>query len=340
MKRFSTFLPLLLTACGAVQNVIAAERVALVITNDAYPGNPARPEPGQLCRLDSVVEDRRVMIAALRSVGFEVVQHANLGTEAMIESIQAFAGRNAGTKEVLFYFSGHGAQVHGENYLCGIDTNPDLGGALLDVEARYRGHELDERKTDLERDAAEKRSVPLRMVLASLQLMTPPDTTVAERAKHVRIVLLDACRSPFGSLPPTKGMAFRKGGLGEVPRGAGLFIGFGAAANEEANTNEPGRPSLFTELIAERLQKPGTIQQVFLEARARVNLQALATIGRRQFPAYYDELENPFSFVRESFAVEAGSVSTPPPVIQQTAKSTDRLPIRTNEEAIPAGRSK
>ena len=316
-----------------------ADRVALILGNRAYPGNPDAPDatPGKLIRLDSVADDVRLMSSALGKVGFTVESHQDLTAAQMKQSLLAFQQKYNGTREVLFYFSGHGAQVGGENYLTGIDSDANLERETLELEAQYSGDELRERLEKIEGDAAEKRCLPLRQVLANLQLMTPSGITELERSHHVRIVILDACRSPFNTSTVAKGVVFKKGGLAaaDTLKRAGVFIGFAAAANEVSLAAGAGHPSLFTQHFAERLQQPGDIGTVFKEARLRVNKNALELAGIRQFPAYYDELEANFSFVSSATPAPGNSqpvVANPPPSpsshqIPETPKTTGPLSL-------------
>ncbi len=306
----------------------AADRAALLIGNRNYPGDPDAPEstPGKLIRLDSCAQDVRVMSAALQAVGFTVETQQDLTALQMKQAVIAFQQKYKGTREVLFYFSGHGAQVAGENYLTGIDSDADLERETLELEAQFSGDELKQRLEGVEREAAEKRCLPLRQVLANLHLMTPTGIGEDERAQQVRIVILDACRSAFNTAALTKGVFLKKGGLAAADglKRAGVFIGFAAAANEVSLAVEGQSPSLFTQHFAQRLQQPGDIGTVFKEARIAVNKAAQETAGIRQFPAYYDELEAGFAFVPGDSKL---SPPPPPPPIDSLAGATRERPF-------------
>lgn len=57
------------------------------------------------------------MGAALKAVGFTVETVQNQTAAQMKSALIAFQKQYQGTREVLFYFSGHGAQVAGESFL-------------------------------------------------------------------------------------------------------------------------------------------------------------------------------------------------------------------------------
>ena len=86
---------------------------ALVIGNINYPGNT----------LNNAVNDARDVAAALQDLGFQVTLKEDVGVHdlaAAINTFQALASSSAGT--AVFYFSGHGIQVNGVNYLIPIDA--------------------------------------------------------------------------------------------------------------------------------------------------------------------------------------------------------------------------
>lgn len=111
----------------------AGRRAALVIGNDAYPGNLA---------LQSCVKDAEAFAAWLDSVGFEPGE-IDIRTDAtkarMVDGFEQLIARTGRQHhdQVVIYFSGHGAQVTDDNgdegrndnkdeSLCGIDDPATL----------------------------------------------------------------------------------------------------------------------------------------------------------------------------------------------------------------------
>src|SRR3712207_1385785 len=110
--------PLALLVLGPASDAGAAEgrRVALVVGNGAYAETAALPNPPN---------DARAVAAALRGLGFEVLEAADLDHPAMLEALAGFAERLEGARVGLFFYAGHGLQVAGENYL--VPVNARLG---------------------------------------------------------------------------------------------------------------------------------------------------------------------------------------------------------------------
>lgn len=105
---FSLFISLI----GSVK-LTAADRVALVIGNDAY--QHARP-------LNAAVNDANAVGVALQKLGFETVTAANAGLEQMVEAMETLKTKAVGAKAVLVYYAGHGIESQGANYLVPIDA--------------------------------------------------------------------------------------------------------------------------------------------------------------------------------------------------------------------------
>ena len=78
-----------------------AARHALVIGNNAYPGNELR----------SAVNDARDVAAALKQSGFEILLRENATRDGMFQAIQEFGGKLRDGDVALFYFAGHAIQV-------------------------------------------------------------------------------------------------------------------------------------------------------------------------------------------------------------------------------------
>jgi formylglycine-generating enzyme required for sulfatase activity len=144
-------------------SAVWADRVALVIGNGAYSGSP----------LKNPVNDAHDMAAALRSLDFEVIEKTNLNRKDMVNAATQLENKLSSDDVALFYYSGHGIQVDGINYL--IPVNADI---------------------NLENDV-EFEAVKINRIMSKLS-----------RAK-MNIIILDACRdNPFkGVRSASKGLA-------------------------------------------------------------------------------------------------------------------------------------
>lgn len=96
----------------SVVPALAANRLALVIGNDAY----QKVEP-----LKNARNDARLMASVLRKAGFEVTQANDLGRDALWGAVDSFRGRIQKGDEVVFYFAGHGVQIGGNQLLLPTD---------------------------------------------------------------------------------------------------------------------------------------------------------------------------------------------------------------------------
>jgi Caspase domain len=83
-------------------------RTALVIGNAAYSFAPLR----------NPLNDAEAMANALESAGFKVIKATDADQAKMVAAVRQFAAELKQRGGVgLFYFSGHGTQIDGENYL-------------------------------------------------------------------------------------------------------------------------------------------------------------------------------------------------------------------------------
>jgi uncharacterized caspase-like protein len=198
--------------------------VALVIGQSEYEGLPALRNPEN---------DANALDDLLGRLGFDVTRVLNADAEKLGRELEDFAEDAAGADVALVYYSGHGVEAGGENYLIPVDA-------------------------DLASDATEL--VPLSRVLEELSATVP-----------VTIFLLDACRtSPFGDAPiqpPGAAVPVAAAAQGlAVPRGAvvtrhsadletlGVVIGFaawpGQAALDGEGENSPYAAALLKHLGA------------------------------------------------------------------------------------------
>jgi hypothetical protein len=110
MRLLSIFLRVfaLLATLSLAQAQAPAQRAALVIGNSDYSFGPLR----------NPKNDAEAMAKALEEAGFDVTVATDAGQAAMEKAVHEFGAKlksRGGTG--LFYFSGHGAQINGENYL-------------------------------------------------------------------------------------------------------------------------------------------------------------------------------------------------------------------------------
>ena len=116
MRIFGILLRLLaLTATLALAQAQApAPRAALVIGNADYSFGALR----------NPKNDAEAMAKALEEAGFDVTVATDVDQASMAKAVDAFgANLKANGGVGLFYFSGHGAQIGGENYLIPVSVN-------------------------------------------------------------------------------------------------------------------------------------------------------------------------------------------------------------------------
>ena len=115
---------------SAPGTVGAAERVALVIGNGAYEHVATLKNPGN---------DAADMAAALGRLGFEVVEGTNLDLDGFYDKLGEFDEAARGADVTLFFYSGHGLDVEGRNWLVATDARlekkPDLRRGAIGLDA-------------------------------------------------------------------------------------------------------------------------------------------------------------------------------------------------------------
>lgn len=180
---------LTLLAPGSV--LAQARRVALLIGNQAYPVGALR----------FPLQDVATLRSALLGIGFreaDVQVLSNADQRAMKRALSAFGDRARGAEVAFLYYSGHGAQARGQNWLIPI-------GADVRKEADY-----------------EIEAVSAQAALSQLQ----------EAAPGLSVVVLDACRDN-----PSAVTKSGTKGLGRMDAGAGTVLAFATAPNATAADN-------------------------------------------------------------------------------------------------------
>ncbi|MBI4517890.1 MAG: caspase family protein [Deltaproteobacteria bacterium] len=197
-------------------------RVALVIGNAAY----------AVGRLKNPANDAPDMAAALKATGFEVLEHRDLDQAQMVRAIREFGERLRGAAVALFYYSGHGMQYEGRNYLIPVDMK-----AASEAEVESDG-------------------VELAKVLSRMETAGAP----------VNLVILDACRTN----PMTRSFRSQAAGLAAVDATHGTLIAYATAPGSTA-ADGSGRNGTYTGALLEEMRRPGQkVEEVFKRVRGAV----------------------------------------------------------------------
>ena len=201
-------------------------RVALVIGNAAYKVNP----------LKNPVNDSNDMARSLRAVGFDVIEANNTTLAAMREATRRFADKLVNSDVGLVYYSGHGVEVKGKNYL--IPVNADI----------KREYEVVDQAFD------------------ASQFLEMMDSIRGPNNKRVNILLVDACRNN----ELQKSWRSTSNGLARMDAPGGTFISFATAPGRVA-ADGVGRNSPYTKHLLQALKQPNMpIEQVFKVVRRNV----------------------------------------------------------------------
>jgi len=212
-------------------------------------------------KLRNTVNDARLVSETLAGIGFEVTTLIDKGRDEVMATLGEFAFRAEAADLALIYFAGHGVEVQGENFLIPID-------------AEVRSN----------RDI-QTQSLSLDDFLAAV-----------DRARKMRIVILDSCRNnpfpDFIDLTSAEAASGIKvdgrgaGGLAAPSPDRGTLVAFAARAGQVALDGE-GENSPFARALHEKLAQPGVeIGIMFRQVRDAV----LAETGNLQEPNTYGAL--------------------------------------------------
>jgi len=226
-------------------------RVALLIGNSAYEHVPALP---------NAKNDATALAASLQAAGFQsVTLKTDMKREEIISALREFARLADSADWAVVYYSGHGIEYRGVNYIIPIDAR-----ILVD------------RDIDLE-------AVDIGKVM-----------NVVDGAKRLRLIILDACRNnPFlEQMKRTIATRSITRGLAPVEPDAGSLIVYAAKHGETALDGD-GRNSPFATALMNRIQTPN------LEMRRLFDLvrdDVMASTNKQQQPFTYGSLSGSEDF--------------------------------------------
>jgi hypothetical protein len=224
-------------------------RVALVIGNSAYQDIGVLANP---------VNDARAITAALETARFTVEKLENGSYRAIHEALDRFGKSIQGGAVGLFYFSGHGIQINGVNYLIPI-------GATIRSES------------EVKYEAVNADRVTAKM---------------ADAGNPLNIVVLDACRNnPFA-----RSLRSAARGLAMMDAPSGVLIAYATAPGDTAEDNPDGRNGLYTKYFLQHMTRPGLkIEEMLKAVRYDVSRESKAS-GHQQVPWELSSLIGDFCF--------------------------------------------
>ena len=224
----------------------AAKRVALLIGNQDYRSTTALKNP---------LNDVQLLQKTLVDAGFDDVQVAtDLDLQEMRKVLRAFEDKVEGAEVAVLYYSGHGMEMNGENYLIPVD-------AVL--------------KSDKD---VEDEAIALERAQRALN-----------GASKFKLIILDACRNnPFlNTMTRSMGTRAVTKGLAKVePEGADTLIAYASRAGTVALDGN-GENSPFAEALAKYITQPGVDVRIAL---GQVRDEVVKVTQRRQEPFVYGSL--------------------------------------------------
>ncbi len=203
-------------------------RIALIIGNSAYAGNMALANPSN---------DAKDMSAALRNMGFGVIEIKDASREQMMAGIARANKELSGKQGVgMLFYAGHGLQLDWHNYMVPVDA-----------------------KLNSAKDVAAN-TVDIEVVMKSFQ----------QAGNRMNIVVLDACRDdPFANGKTSSGK-----GLAPLDAPTGTFLAYATAPGNVAQDGT-GKNGLYTGYLLKELQKPtAKIEEVFKRVRFAVRKES------------------------------------------------------------------
>lgn len=170
----------------SVNNADKKEGIALILANDNYIN---------IGKLEFAEDDGRHMINALKEVDYDIEIGLNLNEDEMIEAINAFASKLSKYKNAVIYYSGHGVELEGKNYILPTDVS---GTDALSFK---------------------NSAIDLTTLFFAIDNPTIP-----------KVIILDACREAPVQFKAKKRLV-KGGGLAEVEARTNSFIVFSTAPN-------------------------------------------------------------------------------------------------------------
>jgi uncharacterized caspase-like protein/invasion protein IalB len=231
----------------------AEKRVALVIGNAAYKNAATLQNPRN---------DANDIAAALTRLNFSVNKVMDGTFDDMRRALLQFGRDTVGADMAVIYYSGHGMEIGGENWLIPVDAE-----LLSDSDA-------------------ESEAIPLKS--AMLQ---------AAHGSSLGLVILDACRNNPFAAKMQRSARYRSvdRGLVRVEPTDNVLVAYAAREGTVAGDGD-GRHSPFTTALLNNIETPG-LEITFLFRNVRD--EVLAATKREQQPFVYGSLSRQAIYLKE-----------------------------------------
>jgi uncharacterized caspase-like protein len=195
---------------------------ALIIGNAAYPGS---------ARLDNPINDANAVAQKLRTMGFTVTVVTDANRQRLVQAMSNFRKTASNADLSLLFYSGHGVQIFGTNYILPTDADQsDVAQATI-------------------------QGVSLNSVVENFL----PGKT--------KIVFLDACRD--NPLQRTGDRTVSKG-LAPISVAQGTLIAYATKDGQTASDGVGQKNSPFTKALLEHLSDPQDIAVILRKVREKV----------------------------------------------------------------------
>ena len=240
----------------------AGKRLAFVVGIDAY------DNLGPLRQLTRSVNDARAISDALGKFGYQGTPKFNLKRSEFNDAWQTFLDSIVQGDTVAVFFSGHGVEVEGQNYILPRDVPFVKFGRQEQLKSE---------------------SISISGLLLDLRGRDP----------QVILMILDACRdNPFIPAEFRKNLPGGSGGLAGMEAAMGEFIMYSAAAGQTANeqlyADDPVQNSVYVRNLLP-LMRQANLPIHVLARRLRDQVYDLSSkFSRYQFPTYYDGIRGEF----------------------------------------------
>jgi Caspase domain len=258
---------------------VSAAKLAFVVGVDRYDNLEAHAQ------LKRAVNDARSVAGTFSALGYAVTQQQDLTRSQFNAAWQTFLDTVSPGDEIALYYSGHGIEIDGQNYLLPRNI----------PKVRYG------RETQIKRE-----SIALQEVLSDLRRKKP----------RVSLIILDACRD-HPLVPPELRSTAASGGLANIHAPEGTFIMYSAGAGETAldrlpfNDPDPVN-SVYTRNLLPLLRTPGlSLTEMAVRVRRAV-YSLVSPVPHLQRPAYYDGVIGRYCVAGCSGASRPSAVATSP----------------------------